>query len=159
MQVIAWLARQSWSSGSVGMLGISWGGFNSIQMAMRRPPALKAIIAVDATDELFHDDIHYIDGMMHVDEFELSMDLQSAMTRAPDFPLDESTLHQRFDNPPWFMLYLHQQRDSEFWRRASLNSNYDSIQIPVFLIGGFLDGYRDSIPRMLEHLKVPSKAL
>src|ERR1019366_1089122 len=63
--VIAWLAAQPWSTGKVGMFGISWGGFNSIQLAMRRPPALKAILAVDATEQLFHDDIHYIDGMMH----------------------------------------------------------------------------------------------
>ena len=74
-QVIAWLAAQPWSTGKVGMFGISWGGFNSIQMAMRHPPALKAILAVDATEQLFHDDIHYIDGMMHFDEFELNMDL------------------------------------------------------------------------------------
>jgi pimeloyl-ACP methyl ester carboxylesterase len=67
------------------MFGISWGGFNSIQMAMRHPPALKAILAVDATEELFHDDIHYIDGMMHFDEFELNMDLAPAMTGAPDY--------------------------------------------------------------------------
>ena len=69
-QVIAWLAAQPWSNGKVGMFGISWGGFNSIQLAMRHPPALKAILAVDATEQLFHDDIHYIDGMMHFDEFE-----------------------------------------------------------------------------------------
>ena len=36
-EVIAWLARQPWSNGKVGMLGISWGGFNSIQMALRKP--------------------------------------------------------------------------------------------------------------------------
>ncbi len=68
-QVIAWLASQPWSNGKVGMFGISWGGFNSIQMAMRHPPALKAILAVDATDALFHDDVHYVDGLMHFDEF------------------------------------------------------------------------------------------
>src|SRR6202158_3609343 len=60
-QVIAWLATQPWSSGKVGMFGISWGGFNSIQLAMRHPPALTAILAVDATEQLFHDDVHYID--------------------------------------------------------------------------------------------------
>ena len=74
-QVIAWLAAQPWSTGKVGMFGVSWGGFNAIQLAMRHPPALKAILAVDATEQLFHDDIHYIDGMMHFDEFELNMDL------------------------------------------------------------------------------------
>ena len=46
-KVIAWLASQSWSNGKVGMFGISWGGFNAIQMAMRHPPALKAIMADD----------------------------------------------------------------------------------------------------------------
>ncbi len=159
MEVIAWLARQPWSAGNVGMMGISWGGFNSIQMAMRRPPALKTIIAVDATDELFHDDIHYLDGLMHLDEFELSMDLFGSLTRAPDFPTDAASLAATFDRPPWFLLYLHQQRDGPFWRRASLRPDYARINIPVFLIGGFLDGYRDSIPRMLEKMKTPVRAL
>ncbi len=113
-RVIAWLAAQSWSNGSVGMMGISWGGFNSIQMAMRQPPALKAIIAVDATEDLFKDDIHYIDGLMHADEYELSMDLQPAMTRPPDFPIDESSLRARFDAKPWFPIYLEHQRGGPF---------------------------------------------
>ena len=104
--VIAWLVAQSSSNGSVGMMGISWGGFNSIQMAMRQPPALKAIIAVDATEDLFKDDIHYIDGLMHADEYELSMDLQPAMTRPPHFPTDESSLRARFDAKPWFPIYF-----------------------------------------------------
>ncbi|MGH2547516.1 MAG: CocE/NonD family hydrolase, partial [Actinomycetota bacterium] len=73
--VIAWLADLPWSSGAVGMWGISWGGFNSIQLAMRRPPALEAIVAVDASDDLFHLDIHYIDGIWHLDEYEIGIDL------------------------------------------------------------------------------------
>lgn len=95
--------------------------------------------------------------MMHVDEFELFMDQQSAMTPAPDFPLDEKILAPRFDNPPWFLLYLRHQRDGEFWRRPI--AALDAIQIPVFLIGGFLDGYRDSIPRMLQRIKTSVKAI
>ncbi len=157
--VIAWLAGQTWSNGNVGMMGISWGGFNSIQMAMRHPPALKVIIAADASDDLFHDDIHYIDGMMHVDEFEISMDLTNSLSPAPDFPIDEKTLSERFDTPPWFLLYLKHQRDGEFWKRASLSPDYSRIEIPVFLIGGFLDGYRDSVPRMLANLKGPRYAI
>ena len=45
VEVIAWLAAQPWCSGVVGMMGISWGGFNGLQIAARRPPALKAIIS------------------------------------------------------------------------------------------------------------------
>jgi predicted acyl esterase len=156
-QVIAWLASQPWSTGKVGMFGISWGGFNSIQMAMRHPPALKAILAVDATEELFHDDIHFIDGMMHFDEYELNMDLSPAMTGAPDYTLDEKTLGPRFDSAPWSLLYLKHQRDGEFWH-APIRP-LSEIKIPCFLIGGLLDGYRDSIPRMLQQVKAPVKAI
>ncbi len=156
-QVIAWLAAQPWSSGKVGMFGISWGGFNSIQMAMRHPPALKAILAVDATEQLFHDDIHYIDGMMHFDEFELNMDLAPAMTGAPDYSLDEKVLGPRFESAPWSLLYLKHQRDGQFWNAPV--RPLSEIKIPCFLIGGLLDGYRDSIPRMFQQVKAPLKAI
>jgi len=156
-QVIHWLATQSWSNGKVGMYGISWGGFNAIQMAMRNPPELKAIIAVDATEELFHDDIHYIDGLMHIDEFELNMDLAPAMTGAPDYSLNEKVLGPRFDSAPWSLLYLRHQRDGKFWR--SPVRPLSDITVPCFLVGGLADGYRDSIPRMLDQVKAPVKAL
>ena len=86
--VIAWLAAQPWCTGAVGMWGISWGGFNAIQVALRRPPALRAIIAVDASDDLFHDDVHYIDGLLHIDEYVLMMDHLNALPPTPDFPAD-----------------------------------------------------------------------
>lgn len=159
MEVIAWIARQPWCDGIVGMWGVSWGGFNSLQMAARQPPALKAILAMHATEDLFQDDIHYIDGLFHYDEYELSMDVANAVTRAPDFPTDEKSLVERFDAPPWSLLYKRHQRDGPFWRRASQTAPYDRLRTPVLLIGGWLDGYRDSIPRLLEHLKTPVKAI
>jgi predicted acyl esterase len=156
-QVIHWLATQPWSNGNIGMYGISWGGFNALQMAMRNPPGLKAIIAVDATEELFHDDIHYIDGLMHVDEFELNMDMAPGMTGAPDYTLDEKVLGVRFEAAPWSLEYMRHQRDGEFWRSPVRPLN--EIKVPCFLIGGLADGYRDSIPRMLEQVKAPVRAL
>ena len=159
LRIIDWLCRQPWSNGNVGMFGISWGGFNAIQVAMLRPKALKAILAIEATDDLFHDDIHYVDGMMHVDEYELAMDLDNGMTASPEFPVDEASLAARFDRPPWKLLWLQHQRDGPFWRRGSLIGRYEAIRIPAFLIGGWLDGYRDSVPRMLEHLRGPVKAI
>jgi uncharacterized protein len=154
-EVIAWLAHQSWSNGNVGMLGISWGGFNSIQMALRKPPALKAILAVDATDELFKEDVHYMDGIFHVDEFELTMDLDQGRTGAPDFSLEESAIGSRMNSTPWSLTYMKHQRDGLFWR--SPLRPIESLQVPAFLIGGLQDGYRDSVPRMLEKVKAPLK--
>jgi uncharacterized protein len=157
LEIIHWLAHQPWSNGNVGMTGISWSGFNSLQMAMRHAPELKAIIAVDATAELFHDDVHYIDGMAHVDEFELNMDMASGITGAPDYTLDEKVLGPRFDAPPWSLLYFKHQRDGPFWR--SPVRPYSEIKIPCFVIGGLLDGYRDSVTDMLEQTKAPLKAI
>ena len=129
-QVIAWLARQPWSNGKVGMLGISWGGFNAIQMAMRRPPALKAILAAAATEELFKEDVHYMDGVFHVDEFELTMDLDQGRTGAPEFNLDEAVIGPRMDSTPWSLNYMRHQRDGAFWR-APLRP-IDELTVPAF---------------------------
>ncbi|HYZ10463.1 MAG TPA: CocE/NonD family hydrolase [Actinomycetota bacterium] len=157
--VIAWLASRPWSNGAVGMWGISWGGFNAIQMAMRRPPALRAIVAVDASDDLFRLDIHYIDGIWHLDEYEVGIDLWNGLTRAPDFPTDETSLAERFDAEPWLVSWLRHQRDGPFWRRGSLSPDYDRVRVPALLVGGLLDGYRDSVPRMLEHVSAPTRAI
>ena len=157
--VIDWLSKQPFSTGKVGMFGISWGGFNSIQMAMRNPPALGAIVAVDATDDLYQDDVHFIDGILHVDSWEMSQDLDNARPGAPDYAIDEAYFRNRFDTKPWMMTYKRQQRDGPFWDRTALVRRYDSIRVPSFLIGGWYDGYRDSVPRMLEHLKAPVKAI
>jgi predicted acyl esterase len=155
-RVIAWLARQRWSNGKVGMFGISWGGFNSIQMAMRNPPALKAIIAVAATEKLFKEDVHYIDGILHIDEFELTMDLGQGRTGAPDYSLAPSVIGPRMNSKPWSLTYLEHQRDGAFWHRPE--RPLSSIHVPCFLIGGLHDGYRDSIPRMLTQVSAPVKA-
>ena len=156
-QIIAWLAQQPWSNGNVGMFGISWGGFNSLQAAMRHPPALKAILAVDATAELFHDDVHYIDGIAHIDEFELNMDMAQGWTGAPDYTLDEKVLGPRFDTPPWSLLYLKHQHDGPFWRGRV--RPLSEITIPSFLIGGLQDGYRDNVPDMLMQAKGQVRAI
>jgi uncharacterized protein len=157
--VIAWLAGQPWCSGSVGMWGISWGGFNAIQVALRRPPALKAIIAVDASDDLFHDDVHYIDGLLHLDEYAVMIDQLNALPPAPDFPLDGEILARRFDSQPWLITWLEQQQDGPYWQRASLRPDYGRLTVPAFLIGGWYDGYRDSVPRMFAQVPAPVKML
>ncbi len=45
------------------MQGISWGGFNGVQIAARAPEALKAVISIGTTADRYHDDIHYKGGI------------------------------------------------------------------------------------------------
>jgi putative CocE/NonD family hydrolase len=157
--VIAWLAKQDWSNGNVGMFGISWGGFNSIQMAVRNPPALKAFIAMMATEDLYQEDVHYMDGIMHTDLWMMSHDLYNCVPGAPEFRMDQEWLCNRFELEPSVFTYMQHQRDGTFWDRASTRDKYDQIKIPGFHIGGWYDGYRDSLPRMLENVKAPVKAM
>ncbi len=157
--VIDWLSRQDWSSGQVGMFGISWGGFNSIQLAVRQPPALKAFIALMATEDLYQEDVHYMDGIIVTDSWLMSADLYNAMPGAPDFILDEHWERDRFDVEPSVYTYMRQQRDGPFWDRASARDKYEKIKIPGLHIGGWFDGYRNSLPRMLEHVQAPVKAI
>ena len=157
--VIDWLSKQSWSNGNVGMFGVSWGAFNSIQMAMRNPPALKAILAHEGTDDIYRDDVHFMDGMMHVDSYEVGQDIANALPRPPDYIVDDAYFEERFDTTPWMMIYKNQQHDGPFWNRASLDTDYSKIKIPTFVMGGWYDGYRDSVPRMLEKMSAPVKGL
>ena len=157
--VIDWLSKQPWSNGNVGMFGVSWGAFNSIQMAMRNPPALKAILAHQGTDDIYRDDVHFMDGMMHVDSYEVGVDIANVLPRPPDYLIDDAYFTERFDTKPWMMIFKNQQHDGPFWNRASLDTDYSRIKIPTFVMGGWYDGYRDSVPRMLENLSAPVKGL
>ena len=158
-EVIDWLSRQEWSTGSVGMFGISWGGFNSIQMAMRNPPALKAFVAAMATEYLYQEDVHYMDGIMHTDSWMMSNDLYNALPGAPAFELNEEWVANRFNVKPSVYTYMRQQRDGPFWDRASARGQYEKIKVPGYHIGGWYDGYRNSLPRMLQHVQAPVKAM
>ena len=158
-QVIDWLSAQEWSTGNIGIFGISWGGFNSIQMAMRNPPALKAFVAVMATEYLYQEDVHYMDGIMHTDSWMMSNDLYNTLPGAPEFTLDEEWLKNRFNVTPSVYAYMRQQRDGPFWDRASARGQYEKIKVPGYHIGGWYDGYRNSLPRMLENVKAPVKAI
>ena len=126
-QVIDWLSRQPFSTGKVAMMGISWGGFNALHLAMRRPPALKTIISLMSTDDIYEDDVHFMDGIMHIDAYEIGQDLANALPGAPDFVIDEAYFRDRFDTEPWLLKYKRHQTDGPFWDRASLNTDYGRI--------------------------------
>ena len=152
--VIAQLSQMYWSSGKVGMYGISWGGFNALMVAQKQPPALKAIIAVNATDDLFYNDVHYIDGVLHMDTYAHQIISDNALPRSPDYRVDEAFFQERFEREPWLFTWFRQQQDGTFWRRESLRFQ-SPLKTPAYLIGGLLDGYRDFAIRIFQHSEAP----
>ena len=156
--IVAQLAALPWSNGNVGMQGISWSAFNAIMTAMRRPPALRAILVAHGSHDLYANDLHAIDGLLHVDIFEVEMATESIVPRPPAYSLDQDFFRDRFDTEPWTLIYLRHQRDGAFWRSGrSLFTAYDAIEVPVYAIGGLLDGYRDVVPHLLANVASPMK--
>lgn len=160
IEVIGWLARQPWSNGRVGMYGVSWSGFNAAQVAMRRPPGLEAISVGAGTEDLYHENIQYLDGILHFGSYNFGIDVRTTQSPPPDFPLTETVFRNRFDQTPWSLTFLNQQRDGDYWRRGQrLDLKPDAIAIPTFMIGGWVDTYRSSIPRALERMTAPTVAV
>jgi predicted acyl esterase len=164
LEVIAWLAAQPWCSGAVGMMGISWGGFNGLQIAARRPPALKAIITICSTDDRYADDAHYMGGTLLTAGLEWGSFFFGAMCLPPDPLLVGDAWRamwlERLENVPlFFELWLQHQRRDAYWKHGSVCEDYAAIECPVYVVGGWTDAYKNAIPRLLEHLKVPRKGL
>ncbi len=163
LEILAWIARQAWCSGHCGMIGISWGGFNGLQIAARRPPELKAVVTIASTDDRYSDDIHYMGGIMINDSMAWAATVFAMNTRPPDPDLVDSWRDEwmaRLEaNDPWLVKWLHHQRRDAQWKHGSVIENYGDITAAVYAVGGWADGYSNAVPRMLAGLTCPRKGL
>ena len=163
-EVIGWLAGQSWCSGKVGMFGGSWGGFNSLQVAALRPPALKAIVTVVSTDDRYADDMHYMGGAVLNDILSWGQQFFAQRARPPDPAIVGERWRELWQQrlaavePQIATWFSHQRRDA-FWKHGSVCEDYAAIQCAVYAIGGWVDGYSNAVFRMLKGLVCPKKAL
>jgi putative CocE/NonD family hydrolase len=165
VEIIRWIASQRWCSGAVGMEGISWSGFNSLQVAARRPPALKAIITHCSTDDRYADDAHYKGGCIVNDMFGWGTVFLAIQGQPSDPAITGKEAWRRswlerlnavdFNLDRWFD---HPHRDA-FWKHGSVIEDYSQITCPVYAIGGWVDAYKNSIFRLLKGLNVPRKGL
>ncbi len=164
-EVAEWLALQPWCDGTVGMWGISYGGFTAIQVAALRPPHLRAIVPVMATDDRYLDDVHYRGGCVTVSELSQYAVSQVAMNAMPpDAGFRGAAWRDewraRLDaTPPWLFAWLRHQTDGPFYRQGSLAPDYDAIEAAIFNIGGWHDSYVDPAFRMQARCPAPSHTL
>jgi uncharacterized protein len=163
-EVIAWIARQPWCTGSVGMQGISWSGFNALQVAARRPPALRAIITLCSTDDRYADDVHYDGGCVGSDMLQWAASMFAWNARPPDPEVvgerwRDMWLERMRDAPPFIDAWLTHQRRDAYWKQGSVCEDYSAIEAAVYAVGGWADGYTNAIMRLLEGLPGPRKGL
>ena len=164
-EAVEWLAGQPWCNGNVGMWGISYGGFTAIQVAKLRPPHLRAIVPMYATDDRYLDDVHYIGGCVTVSElsqYAVSMVGMNAMPPKAEYrgAAWAEEWNERLEaTPVWLFEWLRQQHDGPYWRQGSLAPDYDAIEAAIFMIGGWMDGYIDPVLRMQEHCTAPRRSI
>ncbi|MEM9206611.1 MAG: CocE/NonD family hydrolase [Pseudomonadota bacterium] len=165
LAVIAWLANQPWCSGSVGMIGISWGGFNGLQVAALQPPALKAIITLCSTDDRYADDIHFMGGAVLTDKLAWGATAFAIANTPPDPAIVGEDRWRKMwverlnANGLWMMDWFRHQRRDAFYEHGSICEDWSSLKTPVYAIGGWADGYTNPIFRMMEKLPGLKKAL
>ena len=164
LEVIEWLSKQKWCDGKVGMFGISWGGFNALQIAALRPPALKAIVTICSTDDRYEDDIHYKGGTVLNENLGWAATMLAYSSKSPDPEIVGAKWKKmwlnRLENEPFLLIdwLKHPHRDG-YWKHGSVCEDYLKIQVPVLAVGGWNDAYSNAIPRLMKGLRVPRKAI
>lgn len=157
VEAIEWLSNMPDTNGAVGMTGISWSGFNSLQVAQHRPPALKAIITVCSTDDRYDNDVHYMGGsilafyqnwwgsIMH--EF----NIRPADPRIVGDAWRSMQMDRMNNNPYLTSIWLAHQNRDDYWKPGSVCENYEAIECAVLAVGGWADAYTDAIVRLVDH--------
>ena len=162
-EVIEFLAGQPWCSGSVGMMGKSWGGFNALQTAFLQPPALKAVVAVCATVDRFSDDIHFKGGCLLGRNFGWASTMLSYSSRPADPVLRPDWREDwmaRLQANPWLApRWADLQERSDYWQHGSVCEDYSQMILPVMIWGGWADNYMNAVAALVENAAGPVKGV
>ncbi|WGI20917.1 CocE/NonD family hydrolase [Amylibacter sp. IMCC11727] len=164
VEVVNWLSAQEWCSGAVGMMGISWGGFNSLQIAALAPEPLKAVISLCSTVDRFADDIHYKGGVMLGENPGWAATALSWFSVPPDPELVGDGWRdiwlERLENTPFLAeRWVSRQVRDDYWAHGSVCEDYSSIKAAVLTVGGWHDGYRNTPAHLVENLDAPVKGI
>lgn len=155
VEVINWICKQPWCNGSVGMYGLSWGGFNGIQMATLAPEALKAVAVAGASDDRYVSDTHFKGGVMASEHFGWAATLLSFLTRPPD-PLIvgdgwKDLWLSRLEKLQWILpTWLDHPNRDDYWQKGFPRADEKGLKIPTLIAAGVSDVYVNALLRMVK---------
>jgi len=164
LEVLHWLAQQPWCNGSIGMIGISWGGFNGLQIVARRPSELKAVISLCSTDDRYADDVHDMGGCLLGDNLSWASIMFAYNSCPPDPEIvgeqwREMWLDRLKGSGLWLETWLRHPYRDDYWKHGSICENFSAIACPVMAVSGWADGYSNAVFRLLANLNVPRLGL
>ncbi|SHI78851.1 CocE/NonD family hydrolase [Wenxinia saemankumensis] len=162
--VIAWARAQPWCSGTAGMMGISWGGFNSLQVAALKPEGLKAVVTLCSSTDRYADDIHWKGGAMLGENLGWASQMLAYSSRPPDPEVVGADWRRmwldRLEAQPFlFETWIAHQRRDAFWQHGSICEDWSAVEAAVLSFGGWHDGYRNTPAALAAYLSGPVKAI
>jgi len=161
---LAWLAKQPWCDGTVGMMGGSYVGFTQLAAAMTKPPALRCILpAVPPSD--FENGVVFYGGALRqelVQGWLIGQAWSSQRVQRNEAPAEELQKWQPHRNfmqwcwhlplaepgpltvggPGYVNYWLDGVKNWEkpgSWREISPIEHVEDIQVPVHITAGFYD--------------------
>lgn len=164
VEIVHWLAQQPWCDGNVGIIGISWGGFNGLQIAALQPSPLKAVVSVCSTDDRYADDVHFMGGCLLGDNLSWASTMFAYNSLPPDPAIvgenwRDMWLQRLRGSGLWLDTWLRHQHRDGYWQHGSICEDFSRVQTPVMAISGWADGYSNAVFRLLENLPGPRLGL
>ena len=128
--VTEWIGRQSWCSGNVGALGISYHAAFQWRLANLQPPSLKAIMPWEGRADQYRDQAY------HGGIFAMGFIAQWCNSTAAHHLLGKP----RGYNPDSFnnnllWEYMRHDLDSAYWR--TISAQWEKITVPLYSVGNW----------------------
>jgi hypothetical protein len=152
--VVEWVAAQPWCNGGVGIWGVSYGGMTALAAAARRPPHLRAIYAVYASDDTHRDWV--------APGGETPMAFGNYLWSSHMFGLDlcppsrqdaegrwrqvwQERLDRMSTRPGHAFAWRRHRADTDYWSKRALDAS--KITVPTFMVEGWHDFFTDGAVR------------
>jgi uncharacterized protein len=155
--LLAWVASQPWCNGRVGIIGISWGGFNGLQLAARSPAALAGVVTVCSTDDRYADDVHYMGGCLLGDNLSWASTMLAFNALPPDPALVGAGWLDQWrarleGSGAWIETWMRHARRDAYWCHGSVAEDIQAITCPVLAVSGWAYGYSNAVFRLAADL-------
>jgi hypothetical protein len=128
--VVEWIAKQSWCTGNVGTLGISYHAAFQWRLANLQPPSLKAIMPWEGRADQYRDQGYHggIFAMGFISQWANSTTAHNLLGKPRSYNPEAFN-----NNVLWE--YMRKDLDSDEWRKCS--AQWDRITVPMYSVGNW----------------------